>query len=228
MKKSISILIGITVFLSILFTACHTESELPDITDKNTASPYQKIANTQGEITFLIPAAIGTEQNKITAFNESLTRQDVFNRLETYRVFRFLDAHRKLDALLNDQPDFDLLSVEDVKQYAPREASQFKSFDTESGTRGCSTVHSECIDGDLHEVQICYISWLDITYIKNKVTANHSSCPQTTGCQSNSQCPSWKTCTNGSCVFYPPGPCNNCPPGKECNEITGECEHIPF
>lgn len=159
--------------ISLVFTSCLKDTEVV-ATNLDQPSEFQKIANTEGEITILIPTRIGQTPSAINSFTAALSKEEVYDRLLTYRVFTFLEANQALDKLITDRPDFDLLTMEDVEQYAPRVVDQFKDFDPESSLRNCNTIQSVCQYGALNEIILCVFG--PFIHIYHKATPNHPSC----------------------------------------------------
>lgn len=176
MKKSIIFFIGIAMSVSLVFTSCLKDTEVVEtkLGTNSELSEYQKIANTQGEIAVLIPEHVGQSPEDIEAFIAGLSKQEVYDRMLSYRVFRFLEVHQAIDALIADRPEFDILTQEDIKQYAPRVLDQFKNFEADAGFRACYVINSVCLKFALNEVVICYYGSIPVVF--HRSTPKHPSC----------------------------------------------------
>lgn len=222
MKKVFFAFLGLTISLSLFFTACQKTTDNVALTNNIELKPYQRLANEMDGITFLIPDHIEKTEESIAKFEESLTLEEVKEKIETYKVFMFLEATNNLEKLRDENPNFDQLTIEDVKRYAPKQVNDYPLFKMEPTTnkRGCKVVSSYCSGTSLCVTKKC-CKWVFWCHYVHEVIPNHPSClPAVNPCQ-GVVCPTGYSCANGNCIkkFCSP----KCPIGTVCNPANNEC-----
>lgn len=195
------------------FSSCTEKLETPPVKSQiiaDSQTPVEKIGGLIGNFTIFTPKDLDQEER--SAYISSLTEGELVASINTVKVFNFLGATGNLEKLIDENPNFENLTIEDVFKYAPREAHNFYNHEKE-GLRGCSyTGEEECIGNTLYVYKKCCFAWI-ICWTESDVTINAEECggipPNPCNCNSN------QYCSGGVCIDIPT--CSPpCPIGQIC------------
>lgn len=192
------------------FNSC-AELETYPVENQATTEPLvmDRIGAALGEYSIFVPENVDAEK-----YMASLSEQELVDKINTVKIYDFLAATDNLQTLLEDKPDFDVLTMEDVDKYAPRDADRFLTYEKQ-GLRGCTEINRFCNGSTMIIVKKCCPwsgapSWLCKT--RHYQIWNHINC--TNPC-SQINCPPNQYCSNGACHNYPS--CSPpCPNGQIC------------
>lgn len=157
MKKSLLFLTLVTFITALTFTAC-TEKEIvnpetitEEVTAEATETPEDltefsaKLAKKKTARLLLPKQYNKADQKTIQKYVLTLSDSEIEAREESYYVYAYLASTKQLDKLLSDNPNFDILSKDDIANYAPGQMTQFEIFKVNETELFCVTLFEECL-----------------------------------------------------------------------------------
>ncbi len=213
MKNLLSIT-TLLFFCLFTFSSCTEKLETPienEITEV-APTPVEKIRGLIGDITIFTPD--GLEDGERAEYIASLSEGELVAKINTVKVFNFLQATGNLEKLVKENPNFENLTIDDVYKYAPREADNFYTHE-KTGLRGCNITGEECFGNTLIVTERCcvwFVCWNQTAL--TVINAEECGGPPVDPC-ANANCNSYQYCSQGNCIYYPT--CSPpCPYGQIC------------
>ena len=219
--KYLNNLLGISILCLCIFTSCSEEAinDLPTPTVQ-TVSAIESGATNQESTVILIPESVAYDIDKTLEYINSLSEEEYAQHVLTYKIIQFLRATGNLEKFYEENPNYTLLTMDDLQKYAPKVLDEFQDFDLAASDmvtpRGCHTTSPYCDGPDLIQNIICCDFWIwGCEYAGFVSSPNHSQCYNP--CD-DVQCGPNQYCDNGYCYDYDdPVECDPpCDPGQTC------------
>lgn len=223
-KSNLRIFSLLTIISLSILTSCTKDAQETDTPfTEPELSTIEVEAIKNGSIKIFLPEKIALDSDETIAYLHSLSANKLNQHLLTDKIAHFLISTNNFEKFHIDNPEYTLLSMDDLYKYAPDNVDEFEDYEPYSENnitlRGCTTVAESCYGSTLIETDKCcsefwFASWgcvyeIDYTY-------NSSECNDPC---SNVACGFNQYCSNGYCYDVPTcsPPCNS---NEECVGTT--------
>lgn len=209
------------ISLSIL-SSCTKEIEEVNKPVEQELSTIEVEAMKNESIKIFLPEKIALDSDKTIEYLHSLSANELSQHLLSDKIAQFLYSTNTYEKFTQDNPEYTLLTMDDLYKYAPNNIEDFEVYEPYNENnitlRGCTTVASSCYGSTLIETDKCcsefwFATWgcvYEIDYSYNSTQCNDPC--------SNVACGFNQYCSNGYCYDVPT--CPECEDNEECVGTT--------